>query len=55
MNFILGDRLGGPLPAPRGGLLLLSLLLGGGPIPRGTGLRQGMEAACAAAIEAPVG
>lgn len=32
MNFILGDWIRGPLPTPLCGLLLLSLLLGGGPL-----------------------
>lgn len=41
MNFILGDRLRGPLPARLGGLLLPSLLRGGGPFHRELGCAQG--------------
>lgn len=41
MNFNLGDRLRGPLPAPLCGLLLLSLLLGGGPSPGELGCGKG--------------
>lgn len=38
MNCVLGDWLGVPPPTPPRGLLLLSLLLGGGPIQGDLGL-----------------
>lgn len=53
MNCILGEWLRGPPPTPLCGLLL-SLLLGRGPSREDLGWGEGMEAASAAATQAPV-